>query len=363
MTAPAARRLPRQLDVLQVYRGIAALLVVLYHLTWWGGGRAYLQLPDWTPGLPPGTPAGLFRFGHSGVDFFFTLSGFVMVWGYGAYAGDIRRLGRFFWSRFTRIYPTYWAILALTMAYLLTHHGVNDGALGHDAVVRGILLVGNGPWQIPPSGTLPFELALYVFFGLLFVVGWIPFVLAALAWCGMIVAQWYGWTHMASYPTWLSTSMLEFFLGSAGALFIRRVQPRVSGWWLAAAAVLCMAVGVFDSVQSALDQHHNIRNFAVPYLLLIVVGAAYDLGGPRRYPRPLMLIGDASYSIYLSHFYLIWEINGWAYRRDLAGRIGLDGQKTVVLVAVVAVGVGCWALIERPLLRWSGRRGSRVTGS
>lgn len=169
MSAPATRPLPRQLEILQVYRGVASLLVVLYHLTWWGGGRAYLQLPSWTPGLPPDTPAGLFRFGHSGVDFFFTLSGFVMVWGYAAHAGDVRRLGRFFWSRFTRIYPTYWAILALTLAYLVTHHGVNDGALGRDALVRGTLLVGSGPWQIPPSGTLPFELALYVFFGLVFV--------------------------------------------------------------------------------------------------------------------------------------------------------------------------------------------------
>jgi len=73
-----------------------------------------------------------------------------------------------------------------------------------------------------------------------------------------------------------------------------------------------------------------------------------------------MLIGDASYSIYLSHFYLIWQINGWAYRQGLSGRIGLDGQKTVVLIAVVTAGVVVWALIERPLLRWSGRHGVRV---
>jgi peptidoglycan/LPS O-acetylase OafA/YrhL len=113
-------------------------------------------------------------------------------------------------------------------------------------------------------------------------------------------------------------------------------------------------------MESALDLHHNIRNFAIPYFLLIVTGVGFELRRARRYPRLLMLIGDASYSIYLSHFYLIWEINGWAYRQGLSARIGLDGQKTVVLVAVVAAGVVVWALIERPLLRWSGRRGVRV---
>jgi peptidoglycan/LPS O-acetylase OafA/YrhL len=44
--------LPRQLDILQVYRGLAATLVVLYHLTWWGGDPRFLKLPYWLPGMP-----------------------------------------------------------------------------------------------------------------------------------------------------------------------------------------------------------------------------------------------------------------------------------------------------------------------
>jgi peptidoglycan/LPS O-acetylase OafA/YrhL len=184
--------------------------------------------------------------------------------------------------------------------------------------------------------------------------------MAALLWCSLIAGAELRWMRLSPHPILLSTSMLEFFLGCLGALIIRRFRPRLSGWWLLAAALLCAAIGVFDSVESALDHHHNIRNFAIPYFLLIVVGVGFELRRARRYSRLLMLIGDASYSIYLSHFYLIWEINGWAYRRGLAGRIGLDGQKTVVLAAVVAGGVAVWALIERPLLRWSGRRGVRV---
>lgn len=92
MSRDRTDELPRQLDILQVYRGLAATLVVLYHLTWWGGQPIFHQLPYWLPNMPTWKAGGFFLFGHSGVDFFFTLSGFVMVWGYGRDAGRIDRL-------------------------------------------------------------------------------------------------------------------------------------------------------------------------------------------------------------------------------------------------------------------------------
>ena len=118
--------LPRQLDILQVYRGLAATLVVLYHLTWWGGAPTFLQLPFWLPMMPTWKWGGFFLFGHSGVDFFFTLSGFVMVWGYGRDAGKIGRLWGFVKGRFTRIYPTYWVVFLLTLAYYVARPGLVD---------------------------------------------------------------------------------------------------------------------------------------------------------------------------------------------------------------------------------------------
>jgi len=36
---------------------------------------------------------------------------------------------------------------------------------------------------------------------------------------------------------------------------------------------------------------------------VIVAGAGYELAAPRRYPWLPVLLGEASYSIYLTHFY------------------------------------------------------------
>jgi exopolysaccharide production protein ExoZ len=363
VTAAASARgigdVPRRLDILQIYRGIGATLVVLYHLTWYGGqDPPFLQaLMSWIPVTIWDKPLpGFFIFGHSGVDLFFTLSGFVMTWGYARDAGNIRRVWPFLKSRFTRIYPTYWALLLLTVAFFLFRPHLNDSALERGALLRGFFLCGHGPWQVPPAGTLPYELVLYIFFTLLLLAGWTVFSLAAALWCGVIIGQWYGLLNVGNHPIWLSTWVLEFFLGCLAAVFVLRVRPRTSAAWLWLAAALCLMAGIVDSLGVSIDSYHNIRNFAIPYFLLVVAGASYELGGPRQYPRLLMLIGDASYSIYLSHYYLIWELNGRFFHYPVIGAVlGKDGQRLLVFVLVLAIGVACWATIERPLLRFSRR--------
>jgi peptidoglycan/LPS O-acetylase OafA/YrhL len=58
----------KKLNLLQVYRGIAAVLVVMFHLN-------YMSVPR----LNQVTFLNLFQAGWSGVDYFFVLSGFIMV--------------------------------------------------------------------------------------------------------------------------------------------------------------------------------------------------------------------------------------------------------------------------------------------
>ena len=59
----------KKLNLLQVYRGIAAILVVLFHLNEMSIER-----------LKQVTFFNLFQAGWSGVDYFFVLSGFIMVY-------------------------------------------------------------------------------------------------------------------------------------------------------------------------------------------------------------------------------------------------------------------------------------------
>src|SRR3954449_11248467 len=92
MAPPSGRRL----QTVQVFRGAAALLVVLFHAT--SIDKFYLQhefLGD------------IFMFGYGGVDFFFVLSGFVIVLAHGRDVGRADRLGPYLARRVVRIYPAY----------------------------------------------------------------------------------------------------------------------------------------------------------------------------------------------------------------------------------------------------------------
>ncbi|MFD0541250.1 acyltransferase family protein [Actinomadura luteofluorescens] len=107
-----------RLSELDLLRFAAALAVVLYHFTGFGGAGAWpVPSQEVFPEIAPVT-----RFGYLGVDLFFVISGFVILmsaWGRGP--------GEFGISRLVRLMPAYWVSVLLGAAvYALfrTGHGV-----------------------------------------------------------------------------------------------------------------------------------------------------------------------------------------------------------------------------------------------
>jgi peptidoglycan/LPS O-acetylase OafA/YrhL len=85
-------------------RGLAALAVVLYHYLY-----HYNSLFGHSFAIPD-----FLWIGYYGVHFFFMISGFVIFW-------TISRTTKaldFIWSRFSRLYPVYWAALSLTFIFV-----------------------------------------------------------------------------------------------------------------------------------------------------------------------------------------------------------------------------------------------------
>ena len=94
----------KELDAL---RGIAALLVLLFHFT---NGRIQSSLG--------------FKFGITGVDLFFMISGFVIFMS----ISKVKSGTEFLINRFTRLYPTYWASVTFTFVLMLVigHASINS---------------------------------------------------------------------------------------------------------------------------------------------------------------------------------------------------------------------------------------------
>lgn len=88
---------------LDALRGIAAVSVLLFHYTSLYRkefGLDFSENWDWT-------------YGHHGVQLFFVISGFVIFMS----LHHVKSVSEFFFKRFIRLYPTYWACLLITIIF------------------------------------------------------------------------------------------------------------------------------------------------------------------------------------------------------------------------------------------------------
>ena len=85
----------QKLESLQVGRGVAAFMVLLFH------SQVFMLNVH-----PESRFAHMFGFGRTGVDFFFVLSGFLMVYVHRRDFGMPRRIGVYAYKRLTRITPS-----------------------------------------------------------------------------------------------------------------------------------------------------------------------------------------------------------------------------------------------------------------
>ena len=96
---------------IDLFRFIAALSVVLYHYLYrgWarGDNRSYVHFNE---------IGHFFKYGYLGVDFFFIISGFVIV-----LSIKHNSISKFIISRFSRLYPIYWICVFLTFLVIILY--------------------------------------------------------------------------------------------------------------------------------------------------------------------------------------------------------------------------------------------------
>ena len=136
------KSIPHLFHALDAARGIAALIVVLYH-------------------LPVSFRGNLFGSGDLAVDFFFALSGFVLAHAYlGKLISGKMSFRNFVVARLIRLYPLYALSLMLTIAILI---GMNF--LGLPLPWTGVALLGKLPFAalMLPSPSLDWHAYLFPF--------------------------------------------------------------------------------------------------------------------------------------------------------------------------------------------------------
>jgi peptidoglycan/LPS O-acetylase OafA/YrhL len=334
-------RAQHQLKSVQALRALAALFVVGFHSTLLLHDNFYPSFRPWENG-------------NSGVDLFFVISGFIMVVSSRSLARRADGWRRFIYLRIVRIVPMYWlatlAKLALIVALpeLARHtHLTTWNTIASFLFVPSMDGMGAIKPVLPVGWTLSFEMFFYIAFaGALFL------AIDALVAVGSLMVL-LSLVSMFAQPEWpaitslASPFLLEFVLGMIiGRVFLRNRFEGLSPVW----AILVGTAGLIGLAAVPADgawQRAAIWGSAGSAALCGALMAERWLG--RRLPKLLVETGEASYSLYLTHGFVL-PVIGVAL-----GKSGLSGPALgVVLIGScvvfsVFVSLIAFSTVEAPI--------------
>lgn len=331
---------------IQALRAIAALLVVFVHCD--------------LLAAPLGVPAPVREAFACGVDIFFTISGFIMTH---QAARRRSRPSAFLRNRIARVVPIYWLLtiatfLVATIAPALMGGTVASGAAlaksllfipfaRGDGLVRPILFVG---WS------LNYEMLFYLLFALGLTIR--PPSLGPGAVAGAIVALVIAGTavpaHAVALHVFTRPIMLEFVLGMLLGVAYPRL-PASASWGRCAAAFVPLGLVALIAANAS-----GVGLAAVAPLCAALVGAALiaERGGLRAGGPLLVLLGDASYSLYLTHPFVTQASEHVARRLGLLSAATSVPLLLLVYLHACALAILTYRHVEGPL----GRRARALLG-
>jgi exopolysaccharide production protein ExoZ len=296
--------------------------------------------------------------GFAGVDLFFVISGFVMVWVTRADQGQIAAIPRFYVHRFARIYPLWWIVLsAIVAVWLIRPDWVYSSQQSQPDLLRSYFLLPDKALPLHAVGwTLIHEVWFYLVFGACLIAPKkaLPFLL--LFWATVVSAA----ALILPSPADPLIALirhpltLEFLIGAfvgllttSGVFFSPQVIFR---------AGLILAVFSFASILDAPtpafeSETKRVFLFGVPFGLIVWGWVGCDVQGYRA-PKWSSRLGDWSYGLYLIHVPVFVAIV------RLAAPFSHPGPFDNLIILSVALGVAIFAayvmhiLIERPLAKF-----------
>jgi peptidoglycan/LPS O-acetylase OafA/YrhL len=337
--------------ILDCLRGIAALLVVIYHL---------LEAIFWEK-----LSAHPVKHGYLAVDFFFLLSGFVVGYAYDERWNSGMTIGQFFKIRLIRLHPL--VILGVLLGAAGFYLDPYSNGMQHTSLLKllGVMLIAftlipqpdirgwnethvlDGPcWTLLQEYIGNILYALFVRrFNKLMLFIWVLLCAAALIWLG----SWRehlgtGWGYDTFYIA-LIRMMFPFF---AGLLLFRTGRLIKIKFSFAASIILLLTLfmlpwgGKFNGLLEA-----AIIMFGFP--AVVALGAGGHVGGVWK--KLCKFFGDISYPIYITHYPFIYIYTAWvATKKPTTAQI--LPVAAGVFVLSVAVAYAALKLYDGPVRAW-----------
>lgn len=337
---------------LQAARGIAALLVIVHHATLSSG---YFYGPAFD---------NFWLFGNIGVDFFFVLSGFIIYHAHQNNPTGFDSWRSYILKRIIRIYPPFLLVSISLLIMYAAFPQISLSGKGEISLLSSLLLIPSehSP-ALPVSWTLMNEMLFYILFSVFFIQR--TLLIAVLtAWCSAIIIYQFmaGGHYLLNF--FFTAHNLQFLLGLGVAYLYTKERAHTRATLCAGLLMICgFAVYSYIGGTAQLLESELVTRLALGSgFALIVWGLCGldDLYKPE-YPKILLLMGAASYSIYLVHLPVLSVFNRIAAyvveKAPLANELLFSA---VVLMSLIA-GVVYYFICEKPMLEhmkkiWTSKR-------
>ncbi|MDC1297582.1 acyltransferase [Octadecabacter sp.] len=314
---------------LQLLRAFAALNVVLFHII--GTATSY--------GYETNLISSLEGWGANGVDIFFVISGFVMLY---TQLDGKKTVKDFLILRAIRIVPIYWLLtLTLTAIYVVAPFVFREMIISTEWLLASLGFMSNALGEAYPivfvGWTLEWEMLFYLVFGLsLWFRSWVVTLSV---------------TFTALIGIAFATSnfiLLEFLAGLLIALFFKRYGFNRFGYVSLILGGLLLSLSISEEVRALIDS--RVILWGLPSVLIVYGVIAI----PQASSRLGKLLGDASYSIYLIQvlslpvFYKIIHFSNIQLNNDLLA--------ICCLIATAIFGTAIYLTIEKPMTQMIKKR-------
>lgn len=373
-TAPALPPKPKsaRYQSLDMWRGVACLMLVFYHTTFYAdAGWRTLHPETWSAGS---LALNLVTRLWVGVPMFFVVSGYCIA----ASVDSLRRkphsLTNYFARRFRRIYPPLWAGFAFAIGFVLV-----TATLWPEAFMKAVQLPQLGEFSLrawlgnltaseswlsaitgnPPqylllnTWTLCYEEQFYFVTGLLIFLSARRFFFSAAIVTGLalVARHVFDIAGLSVHGLFFDGHWLMFAMGLLVYQRINYYQDR--GKWTTW-ALLAVAI-VYGLSMRVLCEEYSDRHIgeyiavAGMFAIALIYLKPWDMKiAQHRLTQPLTWCGKISYSIYLTHFVVAVFVS------SVLASYGLTGDGWVVLCVLplcvamsIAIGWVFYMLVER----------------
>lgn len=333
----------KYLNLIQLSRALVPLFVILLH------AKAFMNVHFHYDFL------NLSEVSRSGgVYYFFALSGFMIYYIYRKEFGNQRIVKKYLYSRFIRIYPIYWILtLCIIPIYFILPSLGSGEERSMGKIITSFLLLPYRSWPIlSVAWSLVHTIFFYILFSLYFFKNKLISVVVPFIW--IIISCAFSLNLLSSSNYLISFlfnfNNLIFILGATCAFLVTRIK--INSYL----SVFFLIIGILGFPMSWINTQLMLINIDLQLLttlssILLIIGlSSIDLQKEIKLPRFAKFIGDASFSIYLTHYTCMSAISMLLSSTPL---VLIPNFIKALLLIILSIICGClvYLFLEKPIYR------------